>query len=188
MPVKVLITHWARLALEHTATQDHGARRSITLDAHHVAGEMASGQRKGPRMIRRERFDRYDLEYAVMVEEGIATLDARWLITDDAGNITIQGHMVTIPRVPMAIMTSLAGRVPFDVLDVIDGGPFGILEGRSVTAVRSGIENRMILDMAPCPKRPATDFPTIPGGWSGQEEGDPTRFGGGRGFHGRKNQ
>lgn len=166
-PVKVLITHWARLALEHSASQDHGARKSITLDAHHVAREMASGQRKGPRMIRREKAGRYDLEYAVTVEEGVATLDARWLIDNPAGNITIQGHLVTIPGVPRTIMTSLSGRVPFDVRDVMDGGPFGILEGRSVVEVRSGIENRMILELAPHPDKPAADLPPFPGGWEG---------------------
>lgn len=163
MPVKVLITHWARLALEHSAKQDHGVRKSITLDAHHVAKEMASGQRKGPRMIRREKAGRYDLEYAVTVEEGIGTLDARWLIDNPAGNITIQGHLVTIPQVPQAIITSFSGRVPFDVRDVMDGGPFGILEDRSVVKVRTGIQNRMILDLAPHRDKPPTELPPLPG-------------------------
>jgi hypothetical protein len=167
MPVKVLITHWARLALDHSASQAHGVRKSVTLDAHHVAREMASGQRKGPRMIRREKTGRYDLEYAVTVKEGLATLDARWLITDHAGNITIQGHLVTIPQVPRAIITSFSGRVPFDVRDVMDGGPFGILEGRSVVEVRSGIENRMILKLAPLQDKPPTELTPFPGGWGG---------------------
>lgn len=166
-PVKVLITHWARRALEHSATHDHGARKSITLDAHHVAKEMASGQRKGPRMIRREKAGQYDLEYAVTVEEGIGTLDARWLIHNDAGNITIQGHLVTIPQVPQAIITSFSGRVPFDVRDVMDGGPFGILDDRSVVKVRTGIQNRMILELAPHPDKPATDLPSFLGGREG---------------------
>jgi len=167
MPVKVLITHWARLALGHSAKQDHGVRKSVTLDAHHVAKEMASGQRKGPRMIRREKAGQYDLEYAITVEGGIATLDARWLITDPAGNITIQGHLVTIPQVPRAIITSFSGQVPFDIRDVIDGGPFGILEGRSVVKVRSGIENRMILELAPHPDKPVTNLPPFPEGREG---------------------
>ena len=167
MPVKVLMTHWARLALDHSASQDHGVRKSVTLDAHHVAREMASGQRKGPRMIRREKAGRYDLEYAVTVEEGIATLDARWLITDPAGNITIQGHLVTIPQVPRAIITSFSGRVPFDVRDVIEGSPFGILDDRSVTKVRTGIENRMILKLAPLQDKPPTELPPHTDSWSG---------------------
>ncbi|WP_298846978.1 hypothetical protein [uncultured Salinicola sp.] len=161
--MKVLVTHWARLALEHSTSQDHGARKSITLDAHHVAREMASGQRKGPRMIRREKSGRYDLEYAVTVEDGVATLDARWLITDPSGNITIQSHLVTIPGVPSTIITSLSGKVPFDVRKVIEDGPFGVLENRSVIAVRTGMSNRMILDLAPCADRPATDLPVVEG-------------------------
>jgi len=164
-PVKVLITHWARLALDHSATQDHGVRKSVTLDAHHVAKEMAGGRRKGLRMIRREQAGRYDLEYAVTVNEGVATLDARWLITTPAGNITIQGHLVTIPKIPQAIITSFSGRIPFDVREIMDGGPFGILEDRSVVQVRTGIENRMILELAPHPDKPAMDLSPIPGGW-----------------------
>ena len=166
-PVKVLITHWARLALNHSASQDRGVRKSVTLDAHHVAREMASGQRKGPRMIRRERCGQYDLDYIVTVEEGIATLDASWKITNPAGIIAIQGDLVTIPGVPKAIIISLSGKVPFDISDVIDGGPFDILENRSVVEVRSGIQNRMILELAPHPDKPAMDLSPFPGGWEG---------------------
>lgn len=177
--MSVFVTHWARLALAERARSYPGIMTSIARDACHIGREMVASASKGGRYIRREKGgpgDTGETQYYVTVREGRAVLDVHWRCPGPNGTVSIMGGTVRIPGIPDSIRVSLAGKVPFDIREVVEGGPFDVLDGRTVIEVMRGPGGRTVLSLAPCPDRPDTVL-AYPGTVHEQTETNASRQG-----------